>query len=224
MKKIKILVSSLFVLLSSCANFPDQKLGTILPELVENEFSLLKHTISCNSLAPLAIIDHHYNDDLAAIDKFIGELEKTSTKRYNEIPDNKNVLCPQINTYSFFNDELNFTFDVINMFVVKNDVYYELEQLSSFVATRTTHGFSKSTMILKILDASGEQLVDSSLTLPSLEFEEIAEFNGNDVKFTIETGGGIISIYDAVTFGLNVSEKVEQFYKVISDDTFSNLF
>lgn len=224
MKKTKILVSSFLFILSSCTNSPKQNLGAILPELLENEFSLVKHTTNCNSLAPLAIVDHHYNNNSKAISTFISELEKTSVKKYEKLPDNKIVLCPQINTYSFSKGESKFTFDVVNMFVTKNDVYYELDKLPTIATTSTSHSFSGSTTILEVLDEVGGEVNDFSLNLPLLEFEEITGFNESNIKFTIETHGGIISIYDAITFGLNVGEQVEKFYKVISDSTFSSLF
>lgn len=224
MKKTNILVSSLLFILTSCAGQFKQNLGSLLPELLENEFSLVKHTIGCNSLAPLAIIDHYYNDDLAAITKFVSELEKTNLKKYKKLPDDKNVACPQINTYSFSNHETKFSFEIVNMFLVKDDLYYELEELPAIAATRTSHSFSGSTTILEVLDDNGGEVTELSIPLPLIEFEKITGFSERDVQFTIETHGGIISIYDAVTFGLDVGEQTEQFYKVINDNTFANLF
>lgn len=224
MKRIEILVVGLLLTLTSCGTLNRQTLGEVLPVLVTEEFAEVKHTVSCNSLAPLALINHYYNDDVAAVTNFVKELQNTKVRHYKKLPDEKNVACPTINTYAFTNEAIEFTFDVTNMFVLKDDVYYELETLPSIATTNGSYSFSGSTTITEILDSEGKEITEFSLSLPSLEFKELTEFSGNNVNFTIETVGGIISVYDAVTFGLNVGEQIERFYEVISGDTFATLF
>jgi len=224
MKRTQILVAGLLLILTSCRAANHQTLSEVFPMLKTEEFAEVKHTISCNSLAPLALINHYYNDDVAAVTNFVNELGKTKVRRYAKLPESKNVACPTINTYAFKNEALEFTFDVTNMFVVKDDVYYELEELPNIVTTYSSYSFSGSTTITEVFNSEGKEITDFSLSLPSLEFKELTELSGNNVNFTIETVGGIISVYDAVTFGLNVGEQIERFYEVISGDTFANLF
>ena len=224
MKRTPILVASLLMTLTSCTNANRKTLSEVLPMLKTEEFNAVKHTVGCNSLAPLALINHYYNDNVATVTNFANELGKTKVRRYAKLPDDKNVACPTINTYVFTNEAIEFTFDVTNMFVVKDDVYYELEALPSIATTDSFYSFSGSTTITEILDSEGKEITEFSLSLPSLEFKELTEFSGNNVNFTIATVGGIISVYDAVTFGLNVGEQIERFYEVISGDTFANLF
>ncbi len=224
MKRTQILVAGLLLILTSCRAANHQTLSEVFPMLKTEGFAEVKHTVSCNSLAPLALINHYYNDDVAAVTNFVNELQKTKVQRYKKLPESKNVACPTINTYVFTGDAVEFTFNVTNMFVVKEDVYYELESLPSISTTESSYSFSGSTTITEILDSEGKELTDFSLSLPSLEFKELTEFSGSNVNFTIETVGGIISVYDAVTFGLNVGEQIERFYEVISGNTFSSLF
>lgn len=222
--RTKILVTGLLLTLTACGAANRQTLGEVLPTLKNEVFNEVKHTASCNSLAPLAVINHYYNDDVTAVTAFVNELLATKVQRYKKLPENKNVACPTINTYVFTNERTTFTFDVTNMFVVKDNIYYELEELPSITPTRTTHSFSRSTMIVATRDLVGKEVTDFSLSLSDLEFRELTEFSENIVNFTLETHGGIISVYDEVTFGLDVGEHTARFYEVISDTNFATLF
>lgn len=224
MKRIEILVVGLLLTLTSCGIVNKQVLATVLPLLTAHDYNGAKHTVSCNSLAPLALISHYYNDDTIAVAKFVDELEKTYVQDYAKLPESQNVACPTINTYVLTNEEVEFTFDVTNMFVFKNERYYEIETLPTFPTLYVTKSFSQSTIVVEIRDDNHHLVTNTPLDLRGLEFKESTLINQSSVKFTIETGGGIISVYDRVTFGLNVGEQTERFYEVISEETFASLF